>query len=192
MLFLTSKIQVEIDDGAKAVLESQKTCFVALWHGRILIFPKIMQEYGFFKVLTSIHNDGKYIDKFINLYGHKTIRGSTYKGGMSATKQIVKDISNNKRIVIIPDGPRGPRYKVNSAITNIAAKFNIPIIHVSFSSTKVKILNTWDKFMIPLPFSKIFVNISLPVYFKERNEQKLENLMLEQMQALDSICEIQV
>ena len=187
VVFLTSQIFFEVDLTTEKFLTSKQVCFITLWHGRVLIFPKIMKKYGAFKVLTSLHKDGKYIDKFVRLYGHKTIRGSTYKGSLLATKDIVKSIKNSS-IVITPDGPRGPGYKVNSAITNIATKFNIPIICISFSATKVKILNTWDKFMIPLPFTKIIVNISTPHYFEMQNNEKLEKLMLQQVKSLDKKC----
>jgi phage baseplate assembly protein W len=53
-----------------------------------------MRKFGKFNVLTSLHKDGKYIDKFVKLYGHKTIRGSSYKGSLSATKDIINSIKN--------------------------------------------------------------------------------------------------
>jgi lysophospholipid acyltransferase (LPLAT)-like uncharacterized protein len=191
VVFITSKIAIEIDDEAEIILSKKKPCFITLWHGRILIIPKIMKRYGSFTVLTSTHNDGKYIDEFINFYGNKTIRGSTFKGGFPATKDIIKNLQDQNKVVITPDGPRGPKWKVNSAITNFAAKFDVPIICVSFSATKVKMLNTWDKFIIPLPFAKILVNISSPVYFKDKDDIRLEKTMLKQMRELDEKCGLQ-
>jgi lysophospholipid acyltransferase (LPLAT)-like uncharacterized protein len=187
VVFFTSKVQIDIDKDAEDMLLSKKVFFLTLWHGRILIFPKILAKYSNLKVLTSLHSDGRYIDRFVNLYDRQTIRGSTDKGGVSAIKNIVRSIKQD-RMVITPDGPRGPKYKINSAVTHIAAKFHVPVIYLSFSSTKVKILNTWDKFMIPLPFTKIFVNISAPVYFKKRDDVKLERLMLQQTKDLDKKC----
>ena len=189
VVFLTSKIRVEIDNATENILTSKKVYFITLWHGRILVFPKIMKRYGSFKVLTSLHNDGGYIDKFVGLYGHKSIRGSTHRGSLSATKDIIKSIQKYS-IVITPDGPRGPGYKINSIVTSIAAKFNVPIICVSFSSTKMKALNTWDRLAIPLPFAKILVNISTTNYFKEKDDEKLEKLMLRQMKVLDEKCSL--
>ena len=189
IVFFTSKLIFEIDPNAEKALASKKVCFITLWHGRILIFPKIMKKYGSFKVLTSLHKDGKYIDKFVRLYEHQSIRGSTYRGGLSAIKDIMGSIQNSS-IVITPDGPRGPGYKINSAVTNIAAKFNVPIICISFSATRVKVLSTWDKFMIPLPFTKIIINISTQHYFKVQDNEKLEKLMLQQMELLDKKCNI--
>ena len=189
IVFFTSKVLFEIDPNTEKALVSKQVCFITLWHGRILIFPRIMKKYGSFKVLTSLHKDGKYIDKFVRLYGHQSIRGSTYKGSLSAIKDIMGSIKNSS-IVITPDGPRGPGYKIDSAVTNIAAKFNVPVICISFSATRTKILSTWDKFMIPLPFSEIIVNISTQHYFKVQDNEKLEQLMLQQMELLDKKCNI--
>jgi lysophospholipid acyltransferase (LPLAT)-like uncharacterized protein len=192
MVLKTSRIVIDIDPASEIVLSSKKPCFITLWHGRILVFPKIMAKYGEFIVLTSAHNDGQYIDKFISLYGHKTIRGSTYRGGLLATKDIIKNIHDKNRIVITPDGPRGPKWKINSVVTNIAARFDIPIIHVSFSSTKVKILNAWDKFMIPMPFAQILIKISSPDFFETKDDIRLENMMVRQSKDLDSQCGLQL
>ena len=185
-VFLTSTIEINIHNEATHILNSNKVCFLTLWHGRIIVFPRIMQKFGKFKVLTSLHKDGKYVDKFIRLYGHETIRGSSYKGSLSATKNIINSIKNKESIVITPDGPRGPKYKVNSAITNLASKFKIPIISISFASSKAKILKSWDEFTIPLPFSKILIDISAPTLFNEKQNSKLEILMIKQMIDLEN------
>jgi lysophospholipid acyltransferase (LPLAT)-like uncharacterized protein len=65
MVLKTSRVVVDIDPASDIILSSKKPCFITLWHGRILVFPKIMAKYGEFIVLTSAHNDGQYIDKFI-------------------------------------------------------------------------------------------------------------------------------
>ncbi len=144
-----------------------------------------MKKFGKFKVLTSLHKDGKYVDQFVKLYNHDTIRGSSFKGSLSATKDIIKSIQQNERIVITPDGPRGPRYKVNSALTNLAIKFNIPIICLSFAATRSKTLKSWDNFTIPLPFTKILVNISKPYKFNNTQNNELEKIMIKQLNDLD-------
>ena len=91
-VLLTSSIKINTNKEAINILNSNKVCFLTLWHGRIIVFPKIMQKFGKFKVLTSLHKDGKYVDKFIRLYGHETIRGSSYKGSLSATKNIIRNL----------------------------------------------------------------------------------------------------
>ena len=61
IVFFTSKVELNIHEKAKNILKNKEICFLTLWHGRMIIFPKIMRRYGTFQVLTSLHNDGKYI-----------------------------------------------------------------------------------------------------------------------------------
>ena len=185
LVFLTSDIKLEIDKKTIDILFSKTACFFTVWHGRIILFPKIMKKYGVFKVLTSLHKDGEYVNKFVKLYGNETIRGSTFDGALSATKMIIKCIKEKKSIVITPDGPRGPKYKINSTIIRLASKLQVPIISMSFSSSKVKVLNSWDYFTIPLPFSKIFINISPPNCSRQMQNNHLEMIMCTQTKILD-------
>ncbi|MFQ3307192.1 MAG: lysophospholipid acyltransferase (LPLAT)-like uncharacterized protein [Candidatus Midichloriaceae bacterium] len=185
IVFITSRIRQNIDSDSEKILKSKSPCIITLWHGRLIILPKFMKKFGSFFVLTSSHNDGNYIDKFINLYGHNSIRGSTYQNNLVVTKEIIKKIKK-ERIVITPDGPRGPRYKVKTALTNIANKYNVPVIPISFSCSKGKVINTWDNFLLPLPFSEISIDISAPIYFSSKDDSRLEKIMLNQMNLLDN------
>ena len=91
---------------------------------------------------------------------HKVIQGSTNKNPRGAIKSILNSINDNGKIIITPDGPRGPIYQINSAITKIAHKYNIPLIAMSCVSNKYIELDSWDKMILPKPFSKIYVIFS--------------------------------
>ena len=185
-IFLTSRIEICINHKSANILRSNAVCFLTLWHGKMILFPKVMSCFGKFQVLTSLHKDGEYVDKFIQLYGHKSIRGSSDKNGLSAIREIIKSIENNNRIIITPDGPRGPRYKVNSAVTNLASRFKIPILIIAFVASRFKVLNSWDAFEIPLPFTKIIIDISSPHFFYKKHNSQLEYLMRKQIEDLSN------
>jgi len=187
-VYLTSKIDLDVSDKTAAFLSSQNACLITIWHGKILMIPEVVTHFGVFQVLASRHIDGKYIDEFIKLYGHQSIRGSSFAAKILALRNIIKQIKKNQKIVITPDGPRGPRYKVNSIVTKLATKFNIPVVYISYAASRVKILGTWDWFNIPLPFCKIIVHISERYYFLQQEDRKLEQLMLKQMQEVEQNC----
>ena len=188
LVYFTSKVELEVNDRTADFLRSDNACLITIWHGKILVIPEVGSHFGVFKVLASRHRDGKYIDEFISLYGHQSIRGSSFTGKILALRKIIKQIKDKQKIVITPDGPRGPRYKVNSIVTKLALQFKIPIIHISYAASRVKILRTWDRFNIPLPFCKLIVRISEPVYFRQQQDRKLEQLMLKQMQEVERDC----
>ena len=110
-------------------------------------------------ILASGHSDGRFgalIGKHLNLNNIQTSTSSS-KSSISL-KLIFNLLKSSNYIGITPDGPRGPNQKVSEGIIKIAKSSNIPIIPVGFASSKFKKLNSWDSFLITLPFSRcVFV-----------------------------------
>ncbi|WP_165379622.1 lysophospholipid acyltransferase family protein [Rickettsiales endosymbiont of Peranema trichophorum] len=168
---------------------------MTLWHSRILPFLKLMRQYGRFAVLTSSHFDGDIIASLVDGYDHDVIRGSSRKNWFAAIKQIMREIESGKNVAITPDGPLGPRYKVNGSVAKIASRQNVPVISASYSAKPAVVLSTWDRFVIPLPFSKIVLEIGPPILFEGNSELdnlKLGEVMLEQMVRLDKAVHLQI
>jgi lysophospholipid acyltransferase (LPLAT)-like uncharacterized protein len=67
---------------------------------------------------------------------------------------MVRAIQNGSDIAVAPDGPRGPRYRVQIGIIELAKLTGRPIVPVSFNASRRKIFKTWDHFLLPYPFSK--------------------------------------
>lgn len=108
---------------------------------------------------------------------------------------LLKTLKQGRGICITPDGPKGPRYKINGNITALAAKFGLPVIPLCFSASSAVVLNTWDKFIIPLPFSKIYIELGKPIYFKGEasgNNEILAEEMFNQMINLDKKSSLKV
>lgn len=187
-VYITSDMKLDVSDNTAAFLRSKQACLITIWHGKILVIPEIGTYFGSFHVLSSRHRDGQYIEEFINLYGHQSIKGSSFTGKILALRKIIKQIKNRQKIVITPDGPRGPRYKVNSIVTKLATQCKIPVIYISYAASRVKVLGTWDRFNIPLPFSKLIVRIADPVYFSAQQDTNLAALMVEQMRSVEKDC----
>jgi lysophospholipid acyltransferase (LPLAT)-like uncharacterized protein len=126
------------------------------WHGRLLMMP--MASYGGKKLsfLVSPHRDGQVVGKALKRFGFHAILGSTNRRGFSGFKQMVN--ARESDIAIVPDGPRGPRRRVQIGVIELAKLTGKAILPLSFSASKRKILNTWDQFLLPYPFSKgVFV-----------------------------------
>jgi lysophospholipid acyltransferase (LPLAT)-like uncharacterized protein len=94
------------------------------------------------------------VGKALTRFGFHAILGSTTRKGFSAFKQLVKAYQNGSDLAITPDGPRGPRYRAQIGVVELAKVTGRPIIPLSFSASKRKIFNTWDHFLLPYPFSK--------------------------------------
>jgi lysophospholipid acyltransferase (LPLAT)-like uncharacterized protein len=134
-----------------------ENCIGAFWHGRLLMTPLVYGGRGL-KILISRHRDGELITRTVRHFGLGTIRGSSTRGGIAGIKGLVRALQKGYDVAIAPDGPRGPRYKVQPGVIHVAKLSGRPIFPFTFSATPRKVLHSWDRFIIPLPFSRgVFV-----------------------------------
>lgn len=138
LIHLTMKIETIGLDLVEPFLKEGKNVIFAFWHGRQLMMPFAPFNIGRAAVLISLHHDGELISRTISYFGLKSIRGSTTRGGLRAVLQMIRMSRENLDIAITPDGPRGPRFKVQRGVVEIAKKTGLPIFPVTFSTSKKK------------------------------------------------------
>lgn len=135
---------------------------LAVWHGRFFI-----SNSGWHRqnqpatVLVSKSNDGAVITAAARKLGLGVIRGSGQRegsdkdrGGREALRDMIKHIRAKGCIVITPDGPRGPRMRAQPGVVSLAKLTGAPIVPYALSTRNRKLFNSWDKFMLPLPFGR--------------------------------------
>ena len=158
----TSLIDVEKE------LKKQNGGLIIIWHGRAVMLPYFCQNKVPVKALVSPHNDGRLIARLLNGFGIQTIDGSSNQNASRAAVEIYKELSKGTVVAIIPDGPRGPRMKLNKSVIYFAKKTGKPIIGLTYSTQKAKIIHkSWDAMMIPKLFSKGVVLATEPVYIPQ-------------------------
>ena len=168
-------------------------CF---WHGRLLMMPLSWNKEKKINVLISAHSDGQLLSKTVKHFNIETITGSSSQGGSEAIRNIIKSLKSGISIGMTPDGPRGPRMKVNSAIIKIASLTGHKIVPLSYSVKKKFFLNSWDKFLVALPFGKGCFIWGKPIKIKKNistNEdlklsKRLENNLLKLTKKADNYC----
>ncbi len=148
----------------------------AFWHGRLLLMPMLCPPKRQMHVLISTHNDGEIISLAMHNFGFKTIRGSSTRGGGGAAVRVVKALQEGDNVSITPDGPRGPAMKLQPGIASIAEMVKMPVVCVTFSASRHKRMHSWDRFMVALPFGRIYYNIALAPANATR--EVLENTMV--------------
>lgn len=131
------------------------------------------------------------IANIANSLGWCPVRGSSSRGGKSALKELHKLILKGYKVGHIVDGPRGPHGIVKPGLLLIAQQSGMPIIPAIISPEKKWVFNSWDRFMIPKPFSRILFRFGDEMYvsndikgdaFEEKRfsiERTLEKLYLE-------------
>jgi lysophospholipid acyltransferase (LPLAT)-like uncharacterized protein len=125
----------------------------AFWHGRLLMMlTGYRGKRG--AILISLHQDGELISRTAKYFGFKSIRGSTTRGGFSGMREMLRAYQDRYDIGITPDGPRGPRYRVQNGIIELARRTGMSIIPLTFNASRKKIFRSWDRFLLPYPFSR--------------------------------------
>lgn len=159
----TMRFKVVNPEIQKSFVEKGIPYIGALWHGRLLMMP-LGYEGKKLSFLVSPHRDGQIIGKALKHFGFNPIFGSSHRGGSSAFRQMVEAIRNGSDMCIVPDGPRGPRHRLQSGVIELARRTGSPILPISFSASKKIIFKTWDRFLVPYPFSKGVFIWGEPIY----------------------------
>jgi len=153
---------------------------VAFWHEHILlspfIFRKLMGDEKI-SVIISEHFDGQIIAKTVENFDIGYIKGSTTRGGIKALKESFKLLDNGECVAITPDGPKGPRHSVADGIVAISQKKKLPIVAFSYEADRFWRLQSWDKFLIPKPFSTIKLYASEPFYLDDLSMDEAKELI---------------
>lgn len=175
LVLLTCRIRVE---GSKAFVDFalKNKCILMLWHNRLAIAPYLLFKYTdplIFAAFVSKSRDGDLLAAVVHTYRRgKTIR-VPHNGRHQALKEVIKRLNEDKEVVIItPDGPRGPRYQVKPGIIHAALEASSAIIPLSWNASRFWQLNTWDKLIIPKPFSLIHARFGDPIYLTHTDHSK--------------------
>ena len=126
-------------------------CF---WHGRLMMMPYCWDYRRQIHTLTSDHPDGRLIARTTAHFGLRTVVGSSSRGGAAALRRMASLIRDGSSIGLTPDGPRGPRMRAQSGAVTLARLSGVPIVPVSFSARRRRVLATWDRFLLVLPFTR--------------------------------------
>ncbi len=170
LLALTMRFEVVNSEFPRYFWEKGIPGIGAFWHGRLLMMPLIYKGKKL-SFLVSPHRDGQIVAKALVRFGFDPIQGSTYRNKFSSFKKLVKAHENGSDIGIVPDGPRGPRYRVQIGVIELARLTGSAVLPFTFSASKKKILKTWDHFLLPYPFSKGVFIWGEPIYVDSKGDR---------------------
>jgi lysophospholipid acyltransferase (LPLAT)-like uncharacterized protein len=154
-------LRYEIDDHLGAVGRPVNENYIGtLWHNRLLIFPFVLRR--FFPnrrgaALISASRDGDLLADAIERFDFDVVRGSSSRLGASAILQLTDVLASGRDVVITPDGPRGPAYELGPGTIFLAQKSGAPVVPVNMEYSSCWRLKSWDRFILPRPFSKVRV-----------------------------------
>ena len=157
------------------IFNSNKEYIFCCWHNKLFLGPHLLPRNRVINALQSSHSDGMVTSLAFKYLGMNVILGSSKKGGMQAFRKMVKCIKLGESVAITPDGPKGPKEKVKEGIIKLAQITETSIIPLVWTTNKFKLMNSWDNFVLPYPFSKGVYSFGKPIYVKKQiNEYELE------------------
>lgn len=154
--------EVNGDASVHALRRAGQTVAFALWHGELLPLLYHHRRQGV-AVLISEHRDGELIARIAQRFGFRTVRGSTSRGASRALVGLVRELEQGHDVAVTPDGPRGPAHSFAPGALIAAQRARVPVIPVRASATRAWRLRSWDRFLIPKPFSRITIAYGMPV-----------------------------
>jgi lysophospholipid acyltransferase (LPLAT)-like uncharacterized protein len=163
------------------------------WHNRLALSMKLYYAFGLrnHKVaglagLVSASRDGAFLTAILERFGVQPVRGSSSRRGAQALLELATWAERGYDLAITPDGPRGPRYVVQDGAMSLAQITGLPIVPASYRLQWKIQLKSWDRFQIPLPFSRCEIYVGkmltvardIPDADREKMRQQLEAEML--------------
>jgi len=177
-------IEKEIPD---RIIAEGKNLIYAFWHGRQFLLFYNHRNTGIV-IPASESRDGEIQAGLLRHFGFDVVRGSSKRKGDRALLGLVDGLRKGRNIALAVDGPRGPIYEVKQGITYLAGKLDKPIIPVATSAKRFWILEKiWDKYMLPVPFTRGVIVYGEPIIVRGIQEEELESKRRELTDALNRV-----
>jgi len=127
LITMTCRVRWQDKQVIEDLEESEQAWILSMWHNCSTFAPWAMRNRNI-TCMVSASRDGEYVARLGALFGNKTVRGSSSKGSSSATRAVLKLLKQGKAVALTPDGPRGPKYTVQSGVPWLASVSNTPIV----------------------------------------------------------------
>lgn len=164
---------------------------VATWHEHAALlgywFPRRLLSRGYrVASLSSQSRDGEIGTRVSEGWGSRVIRGSSSRGGSLGLRRLYRAMVKDRRsVVMLPDAPRGPRREAKPGTVILAQMGGVPIVPLGFSAERAWRLKSWDRMIVPKPFSRVTVRMGEPFHVPAGEDREVARKRLER--ALDEV-----
>ena len=158
VILLTATLRFKYSDKTKQRCTNPSRLLGVAWHRHILLVAKAKTYFR--KKLTmsglvSASKDAAFLVAFFDFMGVRSIRGSRKRRGREAVLDIVEALKNDSDAFITPDGPTGPANVAKKGFYVVADAAGCRVLILRFIPKYYLTIPSWDKFVIPLPFSSV-------------------------------------
>jgi lysophospholipid acyltransferase (LPLAT)-like uncharacterized protein len=187
LLGYTVRIKLINSQLAEDLHHRNKPFLLCTWHGRLYL-PVFHHRGQGIVAMVSRHADGELISRIVHKMGYGTVRGSTGKGGREAFLQLLSHLKKGGVAAMIPDGPLGPACEFKMGTVLLAKQAGCPLIPITFAARPFWKLNSWDRTILPKPFSRAVICYGDPIVIPpEATAEELENWRLKIQTAMNDL-----
>ncbi len=183
----TLRVCISFEEGAQATLE-QRPLIASFWHSCMIPATYICRNLGV-RVMSSNSYDGEYMGRIIHKFGFVAVKGSSSRNAVRALLGLRRALQDGWTVAFTLDGPRGPRHKVKPGPVALARSAGVPLTMFHAAVDRAWVLSSWDRMMIPMPFSRVLVRFGklIPVP-EDAADEDVERYTTELQAALDRVC----
>jgi len=164
LYFLTIRIESVNEDELVRYLKSGNKAIAAIWHQRIIASVGYADRFAQFEpsVMISASRDGDLIADVYRRMRFRPVRGSSTLRGKEALTAMIEDLKDHAFAVHVLDGPKGPGGVVKPGLIALARQSGVPVVPVYISMSRAWVLKSWDRCLVPKPFSRIVFRWDAP------------------------------
>jgi lysophospholipid acyltransferase (LPLAT)-like uncharacterized protein len=184
----TLRVAISFEEGAQQTLE-QRPLVASFWHSCIIPATYICRGLGV-RVMSSYSYDGEYMGRIIMKFGYVPVKGSSSRNPVRALLGLRRALDEGWTVAFTLDGPRGPRHRVKPGPVGLARSTGLPLTAFHAGVDKAWVLNSWDRMMIPKPFSRVLLRFAKLIQVpSDATDEGLARYNDELQAALDRVCE---
>ncbi|MCH7499357.1 MAG: DUF374 domain-containing protein [Nitrospina sp.] len=147
----------------REIKEKPGGAIYTFWHSHLFYLFYHYRFLNKFTLMISPSQDGELLAALVKLYGYPVVRASSYKNTIPGTRELAHLLKKDAKVIIIADGSRGPRHRAQVGSVQLARMTGVPVYTLSYDAHPKHELNSWDRFILPLPFSKVTLNFGAPI-----------------------------
>jgi len=192
----SARMTIVGEEEYREVRKRGKPVIFLVWHGRIFLVPYFFRRRKIMPLI-SPSGDGEIPAQIMARWDYKILRGSGSHSMVESWKEMVRELRSGGQVIIVPDGPKGPDRKVKLGGLRLAQQTGAYLVPFTFSTSKKKVLKSWDRFLMFRPFSRVVAFYGKPFMVDpdwggdrlEKERLRIEKLLIELDHKADTFYE---
>ena len=138
----------------------------ATWHDGIVLLPLMVVRVSRKlrpRVALSWHRDAEIAAQAVRRFGVAVTRGSAARGWVGAVRGLLAANARGEDLVVVPDGPRGPRHEAKEGVVQLARATRLPVVAIGIAAAPAHRLRSWDRMQVPRPFARVALVLGAPI-----------------------------